>query len=120
MSFKKYRGTDKYHFRVYKTSIYHPFIVVAITEEKVENGKTLISGYMMTTSLIRVMNKPGTYKRLKVNPNPKDDDLSFVNKYRLTDVPANKFSRPYNNWHLSKEDELLIDALEKKYASRHK
>lgn len=112
MKFKKYNGKDKYHFRVYKTSINHPFIVVAITEEKEENGRVLISGYMMTTSLQRVLDKPNSYKRLKVNPNPHDDGPSFVNKYRLTDIPANRFSKPYSNWHLSKEDENLIDSLE--------
>ena len=67
---------------------------------------------MMTTSLQRVLNKPNSYKRLKVNPNPHDDGPSFVNKYRLTDIPANRFSKPYSNWHLSKEDENLIDSLE--------
>lgn len=118
MRYKNYKGPDKYHFRYYRTSINHPFIVVAVTEEKTQNGKILISGYMMTTSLLRVYDKPMTYKRLSVNPNPNDDDPSFVNKYRISDIPANKFSKPYNNWHLSKEDEELIDALEKKFFER--
>lgn len=120
MSFKVYKGNDKYHFRFYRTSIYHPFIVVAVTEEKNENGKIFISGYMMTTSIARAMEKPGTYKRLRVNPNPRDDKVSFVNKYRISDVPANCFTKPHPSWHLSKEDENLIDALEKKYSKRHR
>ena len=119
MGFKQYRGPDKYHFRVYKTSVGHPFIVVAVTEEKSENGKTLISGYMMTTSLQRMLDKPGSYKRLVVNPTPNEDRPSFVNKFRLTDIPAKKFSKPYVKWHLSKDDERLIDALEAKHAKRH-
>ena len=115
MSFKEYKGSDKYHFRVYRRSIGHPFIVVAVSQRQDENGKIFISGYMMTHSLIRVMDKPKSYKRLKINPNPTDDRLSFVNKYRLNDIPANSFSKPYPNWHLSKEDEMLIDNLEKHY-----
>ena len=115
MRFRAYKGSDKYHFRIYRTSINHPFIVVAITEEKNENGKLLISGYMMTTSIQRVLDKPKSYKRLKRNPNPRDDGPSFINRYRITDMPANKFSKPYNNWHLSKDDEMLIDYFEKKY-----
>ena len=113
MRYRKYNGSDKYHFRVYKKSIGHPFIVVAVSEKTDENGKTLISGYMMTHSLTRVSDKPGLYKRLKKNPNPSDDRLSFINKYRIDDIPANYFSKPYNNWHLSKEDEELIDSLER-------
>ena len=119
MGYKKYKGNDKYHFRFYRTSLYHPFIVVAVTEEKTENGKILISGYMMTTSITRAMEKPGTYKRLKENPNPNDDKVSFVNKYRITDVPANCFTKPHPSWHLSIEDEKLVDALEKKYTKKH-
>ncbi|MCR5348931.1 MAG: hypothetical protein K6E59_04910, partial [Bacilli bacterium] len=88
MFFKKYNGNDKYHFRFYRAARYHPFIVVAVTEEKDEGGKIFLSGYMMTTSIQRAMEKPGTYKRLKVNPNPNDDKISFVNKYRVSDIPA--------------------------------
>ena len=118
MKYKKYTGADKYHFRVYKRSIGHPFIVVAVSERTDEDGKILISGYMMTHSLERVSEKPGVYKRLKKNPNPADDRLSFVNKNRIDDIPANSFSKPYNSWHLSKEDEMLIDSLEKKNKNR--
>ena len=120
MGFKKYKGTDKYHFRFYRVSIYHPFIVVAITEEKDKDGKVLISGYMMTTSLDRARDKPGTYRRLKENPNPNDDKISFVNKYRISDVPANCFTKPHSSWHLSEEDEKLIDSFERKYKKSKK
>ena len=70
---------------------------------------------MMTTSIQRVVDKPYSYKRLNNNPNPNDDSPSFVNKYRISDLPSNKFSKPYNNWHLTKEDEEIIDSLEKRY-----
>ena len=120
MSYKKYKGPDKYHFRVYRKSVGHPFIVVTVSEKVDENGNILISGYMMTHSIERVIEKRGAYKRLKQNPNPSDDRLSFVNKYRINDIPASNFSRPYTNWHLSKDDEVLIDTLERLYSERHK
>ena len=113
MSYKKYVGKDKYHFRIYKASIGHPFIVVAV-EEKVQDGKTYISGYMITHSLDRVLNKPGSYISLNKNPNPHDDRPSYINKYRVNNMPSSKFSKPYPNWHLTKEDEIQIDELEKK------
>ena len=72
----------------------------------------------MTTSLQRAMDKPGTYKRLRKNPNPNDDKVSFVNKYRVSDIPASCFTKPHQSWHLSKDDERLIDSLERKYAKR--
>jgi len=33
-------------------------------------------------------------------------------------VEASAFSKPYNNWHLSDEDEKLIDKLEEKHSSK--
>jgi len=111
--FKKYKGTDKYHFRVYKRSIGHPFIVVVVKEEEL-NGELFIDGYMITHSLDRVMDKPKAYERLRVNPNPNDNRPSFVNKFKIANLPANEFSKPYSNWHLCKEDEMLIDRLEKR------
>ena len=117
MRFKKYTGPDKYHFRVYKKAIGHPFIVVAVSESLSDDGRVLISGYIITHSLEKAAEKPDVYRRLKRNPNPSDKRLSFVNKYRICDVPANNFSKPYSNWHLSKEDENLIDSFEKKFNS---
>ena len=120
MKYKKYNGEDKYHFRIYKKSIGHPFIVVAVLERLDQSGKILISGYMVTHSIQRVMDKPKSYKRLRTNPNPSDSRISFVNKYRINDIPANNFSKPYSKWHLSKEDEMLIDTLEKNYNKKTK
>ena len=113
MKYKKYKGTDKYHFRVYRKSIGHPFVVVTVSEKQADDGKILISGYLITHSIQRAIEKPSSYKRLKKNPNPFDERISFINRFRITDVPANNFSKPYSNWHLSKEDELLVDSLEK-------
>lgn len=115
MSFKKYKGPDKYHFRVYKKSIGHPFVVATVSQTVDEKGEVLISGYLVTHSLERVFSKPGSYKRMKTNPNPRDTGPSFLNKYRITDIPSKCFSKPYNSWHLSKEDESYIDYLESKF-----
>ena len=112
--YKPYSGSDKYHFRVYKSSG-HPVLVVATKQIEVD-GKVYISGYVVTHSLTRVLDKPGCYVRLKNNPNPKDDRPSYINKYRISNLPANRFTKPYTTWHLSKEDEMIIDILEKKYA----
>ena len=120
MSFKKYNGQDKYHFRIYKRSVLHPFIVVAVSENIEENGEITISGYIVTHSLNRVFNKPGVYEKLKKNPNPNDSKPSFVNRYRVNDIPANRFSKPYTRWHLAKEDEELIDKFEQKYRNKKK
>lgn len=113
MSFKRYNGPDKYHIRIYKHSMGHPFVVVAVKEEIID-GKFYIDGYMMTHSIDRFINKPGSYERLKVNPNPKDDRPAFINKFKVFDLPANRFSKPYSSWHLSKIDEALIERLEKR------
>lgn len=113
MKYKKYNGLDKYHFRVYKASMGHPFIVVAVKEEIID-GKITIDGYLMTHSLERVCDKPGTYQRLKTNPNPRDNRPAFINKFKVYNLPANKFSKPYTSWHLSKKDEEMIDRLEKR------
>ena len=115
MSFKEYKGPDKYHFRFYKKSIFHPFIVVAVTEERNENGQIYLSGYLLTTSILRAMDKPATYRRLKLNPNPNDDKVSFVNRHRVSDIPSSFFTKPHPSWHLSKEDEKMIDSFERKY-----
>lgn len=40
---------------------------------------------------------------------------TYVCIKRVTRIESNKFSKPYNNWHLSEEDEKLIDELEKRY-----
>lgn len=113
MSFKKYNGKDKYHFRIYKRGKSHPFIV-AVVEEKEENGKILISGYMFTHSILRVIERPNDYIRIK-NPNPRDDAESYVCISRISELDSSYFSKPYTGWHLAKEDEELIDRLEEKY-----
>ncbi len=105
--FKPYKGSDKYHFRIYKR-IKHPFIVVEVNEPFKR-----ISGYVITTS--PTFRKK--YSILSKNPNPNCKASSFVTSYRITDK-FSCFSKPYNNWHLSPKDEKLIDSFEK-YKKEH-
>ena len=73
---------------------------------------------MFTHSLLRVLNKPNDYVKMSENPNPNDDSDSYLCIKRVTQIESGAFSKPYNNWHLSAEDEKLIDDLEKQYFSR--
>ena len=111
--YKKYNGNDKYHFRIYKHGKNHPIIVVMVTVLE-SDGKIYLSGYQMTHSEKRALKKPHSYIKLIKNPNPNDNRKVFVSKTRLTNIDANSFSKPYTNWHLSLEDELIIDQLEEK------
>lgn len=114
-SFKKYKGSDKYHFRIYKRNGQHPFVVAMITEEATINNHHLVSGYMITHDLIKMLEYPKSYIKLSKNPNPNDDSDCFLYKKRFSNIKDSCFSKPYNNWHLSKEDENLITELENKY-----
>ena len=114
-SFKKYKGSDKYHFRIYKRNGQHPFVVAMITEEATINNHHLVSGYMITHDLIKTLEYPKSYIKLSKNPNPNDDSDCFLYKKRFSNIKHSCFSKPYNNWHLSKEDENLITTLENKY-----
>lgn len=117
MSFKSYNGPDKYHFRIYKRGKEHPF-VVAVVEEKEIDGKIYISGYILTHSVLRIIKKPNDYVKMEENPNPNDDADSYLCIRRVSQVESNAFSKPYNNWHLSEQDEKLIDELEMKHSSK--
>ena len=118
MSFIKYKGTDKYHFRIYKRNGVHPFVVVIITEECYDNGHYLVSGYMMTHDFTKTITHPKSYIKLHSNPNPKDDSDCYLYVKRFSNIKDSRFSKPYNNWHLSKEDEALITELENRIKER--
>lgn len=100
----------KYHFRKYKISQGHPFLVVIIKETKDENGKTLLSGFNLTHSVSYVLSRPNKYIRI-TNPNPTDDADCFLNIDLVKDKPISKFSKPIPNWELSEEDIKEIDAV---------
>ena len=111
MPFRKYKGDDKYHFRYYHLSNNHPFLVVLVLEEKIKNGKILISGFNLTTSSKIVSKKPTRFILLEANPNPSDDSPSYLNVDLVKLKPSKLFSDPLTSWHLSKNDEKKIDEL---------
>ncbi len=90
------------------------FCLVMVTEETMENGHYLISGYMITHDSTKKKQRPRTYAKLNKNPNPNDDGDCFIFLKRLSNVKDSRFSKPYSNWHLSKEDEMFIEELEKR------
>ena len=114
--FQKYNGPDKYHFRFYRRNGRHPFLVVLV-ETKEENGKHYLSGYLITHDIKKWLDYPKKYIRLSSNPNPKDGEPAYLCKIRIENIPQKMFSKPYKQWHLSKEDEEIIDMLEKKKSS---
>ena len=114
--YKKYSGPDKYHFRFYRKNGQHPFLVVLVEESEI-NGKHFLSGYLITHDFKKMLDYPNRYVRLKCNPNPKDKEPAYLCKVRIDRIPQKMFSKPYKNWHLCKEDEKLIDCLEKKKTS---
>lgn len=115
--FKKYNGKDKYHIRFYRRNGRHPFIVVLVEERTEDNKRYYLSGYMITHDIQKWIDYPSKYIRMHSNPNPKDQEPAFLCKVRLDNISQRLFSKPYLNWHISKEDELIIDDLEKKKPS---
>ena len=116
MSFRKYSGKDKYHFRYYHLSNNHPFLVVLVLEEKKEKKRYYLSGFNMTTSPTVPSKKPTRFLKLKVNPNPDDNSQSYLKVDLVKLKPSKLFSDPLSNWHLSKEDEKTIEVfIKKKY-----
>lgn len=103
---------SKYHFRRYRLSQNHPFLVALVIEEKDENGKVLISGFNMTRSITYVLSRPSKFIRIG-NPNPLDDAECYICVDALKDKPMKYFSKPLKGWVLSKEDEKVIDELVK-------
>ena len=103
---------SKYHFRKYRLSQNHPFLVALVTEENDENGKVLISGFNMTRSITYVLTKPHKFIKIE-NPNPEDDADCFICVDAIKNKPLKYFSKPLKTWSLSDEDESRIDNLVK-------
>ena len=101
---------SKYHFRRYRLSKNHPFLVALVIEEINSNGKVLISGFNMTRSVTYVLSRPNKFIRIE-NPNPLDDADCFICVDALKDRPLKYFSKPLKDWSLSEEDEKVIDDL---------
>ena len=116
MPYRKYKGSDKYHFRYYHLSNNHPFLVVLVLEEKKENGKVLISGFNMTTSIKLYNKRAGKFIKLKSNPDPSNKKQSFIKTDLVKMKPSKLFSDPLVGWHLSDEDIKAVDEMiDKKY-----
>ena len=105
-----YQG-KKYHFRYYRKSGNHPFLVAIIIElQNEKDGDAIISGFNMTRSVEMVIRNPSKFIRIK-NPNPNDDAPSFVCVDPIKNKPLKLFTRPIRDWELADEDERLIDEL---------
>lgn len=117
MPYIKYVGKDKYHFRRYRVSKYHPFLVIMVTNESIKEGKTYISGFNMTHSKKMRDKRPDEFIELFYNPNKMDDAESYLNT-RLITAESKLFTAPLNSWHLSEEDEATIDELVEKINKR--
>ena len=115
--FKKYNGRDKYHIRFYRRNGKHPFVVVLVEEKRIASKRYVLSGYLITHDIQKWIAYPKKYIRLSANPNPKDPEPAFLCTVKIENISQRLFSKPYSNWHLSKEDEILIDELEKKKPS---
>ena len=104
--------SSKYHFRRYRLSQNHPFLVALVIEETNKDGKILISGFNMTRSIMYVLSRPNKFIKID-NPNPEDDADCYVCVDALKDKPIKYFSKPLKDWSLSEEDEKKIDELVK-------
>ena len=113
---ESYKG-KKYHFRYYRKSANHPFLVAIVIESESENGKTLLSGFNMTRSIEMVLKSPSKFVRIS-NPNPTDDAPCFVCVDPIKDKPLKYFTRPIRDWELADEDEKAIDDLVEKRLSK--
>ena len=114
MSYQRYKGKSKYHFRFYRKTKYHPFLVVLVTGENEHENDIKISGFNMTSSTLKFLERPNRFIKLEKNPNPETDEESYVSINYIKNQPAKLFTRPIRRWELSKEDERKIDELLKR------
>ena len=109
---KEFIKGRKYHFRYYRKSVNHPFLVAIVIESEDSNGKVYLSGFNMTRSIDMVLKNPSKFIRIE-NPNPDDDAPCFVCVDPIKEKPLKLFTRPLRKWTLHEEDELAIDELVK-------
>ena len=100
----------KYHFRYYRLSQNHPFLVAIVVETKDNSGKTKISGFNMTRSIEMVIKDPSKFIRI-ANPNPSDDAPCYVCIDPIKNKPLKYFTRPIRDWDLNEDDIKQIDEL---------
>ena len=112
MSYKRYTGKDKYHVRVRKRTG-HPVVIVA-------EDKNFLYGYDTTTSIKKYLSHRRFYHKLESKLTQKNDaenKSTYLYKKRIKDK-KNGYSKPYNNSHLTLNDELYIDYLELKHKNK--
>ena len=108
---ESYEG-KKYHFRYYRQSQYHPFLVAIVVESEDCEGKAFITGFNMTRSIEMILKKPDKFIRIE-NPDPNDDAPCFVCVDPIKNKPLKYFTRPIRDWELTDEDIKAIDYLVK-------
>ncbi|MBO7615362.1 MAG: hypothetical protein J6T15_06710 [Bacilli bacterium] len=101
---------QKYHFRYYRPSYNHPFLVALVKEDIGNDGKIYLSGFNVTHSFGMFYKNPNGYLKI-TNPNKNDDAECFVQKDGIKNKPLKLFSNPIKGWNLTEEDEKLIDEL---------
>ena len=111
MSFRKYTGSDKYHFRYYKKTVFHPFLVIVVVVVDKKKGQYLVSGFSLTSSEKAVNKKPGRYIKFDSNPSGDTEEKCYLCKTLIKSKKSYLFTRPLWTWHLSKEDEKKVDEL---------
>lgn len=102
MSYKPYKGSQRYHARISKKQVNHP---VVISDVDLKNNK--MSGYQMTTSKAKTKSRTN-FVKMKKNPNPNDSKDSFVDMNR-TSYSIENYSRPFNNWDFAEDDINMFD-----------
>lgn len=107
---KAFCASQKYHFRYYRPSRNHPFLVAILFESIDEEGKAYLSGFNMTHSYLKVLESPNDYIRID-NPNPDDDAKCYVQVHPIKNKPLKLFSSPIKNWKLTEQSEKIIDEL---------
>lgn len=82
-----------------------------MTDQNGEGNDIRISGFNMTSSTLKFLERPSRFIKLDKNPNPETDAESYVSIDYIENQPAKWFTRPIRRWKLSKEDEEKIDGL---------
>ena len=109
MPFKKYEGNDRYHVRFLRRNIKHPFIVTETIPKPSTKDEYYLSGFVITHSFKSV--DKNNNMRLEHNPNPNDNKKSYLVRIYYQLLDSSFFSRPYEDWSISIDDEKKINIL---------
>lgn len=104
---KKDQNLNPYHFRKYKISKNHPFLVVLVKVDGEVNEQILLSGFNLTRSKKIYNKKRNKYIKIQ-NPNPNDNADSYLCLDIVMNRPLYYFTGPLIGWELSKKDKKRI------------